>query len=53
MKIAVLTLFAGNTVHTVNSIPLTKTSRINENTLGDQDAHLKVVDFVTDIEVGV
>ena len=46
MKIAPFTLsFAGNTFK--------KASRINKKTLGDQDAHSKVVDVVDDVEVGV
>ena len=54
MKIAPFTLsFVGNTVNTVSSITFKKASRINKKTLGDQDAHSKVVDFFTDIEVGV
>ena len=45
MKIAPFTLsFAGNTVNTVNPITFKKASRINKKTLGDQDAHSKVVD---------
>ena len=54
MKIAPFTLsFAGDTVYTVDQLTFKKASRINKKTLGDQDAYSKVVDFVTDIEVGV
>ena len=54
MKIAPFTLFfAGNTVNTVSPITFKKASRINKKTLGDQDAHSKVVDVVDDVEVGV
>ena len=45
MKIAPFTLsFVGNTVNTVSPITFKKASRINKKTLGDQDAHSKVVD---------
>ena len=54
MKIAPFTLsFAGDTVYTVDQLTFKKASRINKKTLGDQDAHSKVVDVNNNVEVGV